>query len=152
MPVKIHLFCRTCGKKMEDHEMVFNNYGTQRKDCRECFLAIKRIQSKKLKQSDPEKYRKKGSDALLKFNYGITREEYDALLLIQNGVCAVCKQKCTTGQALSVDHNHKTNKIRGLLCRKCNMAIGLLNDSEIIAFAVFEYLTKNIQVIPESEG
>jgi hypothetical protein len=61
--------------------------------------------------------------------YGLTVEAYDQLLQAQRGLCAICGKACTTGQALSVDHEHATGRIRGLLCKKCNMAIGLLNDS-----------------------
>lgn len=59
--------------------------------------------------------------------FGITLEEYDVLLNIQNGVCAICGNKCNRGR-LAVDHCHKTGRIRGLLCRKCNAILGLMND------------------------
>lgn len=47
----------------------------------------------------------------------------------QKNVCCICKQKCNTRKTLSVDHDHKTGKIRGLLCVKCNTALGMLNDN-----------------------
>lgn len=55
--------------------------------------------------------------------------DYDIMFIKQNGVCAICGRKETTKSGkpeprLSVDHNHKTNKVRGLLCRKCNAEIG----------------------------
>lgn len=57
--------------------------------------------------------------------YGITPEQYDIMLEKQGGVCAICGQVETRMLnhkivRLSVDHNHKTGKIRGLLCHKCN--------------------------------
>ncbi len=59
------------------------------------------------------------------FNYKITEEEYERMLKRQNGVCAICKRadrtKIThTKKILCVDHDHATDKIRGLLCRYCN--------------------------------
>ena len=58
--------------------------------------------------------------------YGLTLEEYEAMLDEQIGVCAICK---TSGEGnLAVDHDHKTGKIRGLLCKKCNSALGFFGD------------------------
>jgi hypothetical protein len=59
-------------------------------------------------------------------NYGLSREEHRRLLKEQNGVCAVCK--LPSRRALCVDHCHATRQVRGLLCDKCNTALGLLGD------------------------
>lgn len=69
-----------------------------------------------------------------KLSYGITQEAYDALLAQQNGVCAICGNPETviirgTLCPLSVDHDHDTGKIRGLLCSTCNAALGLFKDN-----------------------
>jgi recombination endonuclease VII len=58
--------------------------------------------------------------------YGMSLEQYDALLASQNGACAICKKR--SPQTLCVDHCHKTNFVRGLLCRKCNSSIGFCGD------------------------
>lgn len=60
--------------------------------------------------------------------YGISVEQYDEMLQRQNGVCAICQKECQLGVSLGVDHDHKTGRVRGLLCRKCNTGIGLLGD------------------------
>lgn len=70
----------------------------------------------------------------LKKTFGLTVEQYDAMLAEQGGVCAICKKAETTVrqgavQSLSVDHCHTTNKIRGLLCNSCNRALGKFRDS-----------------------
>src|ERR1043166_7904386 len=56
----------------------------------------------------------------LKTFYGMTLEQYDAILAEQSGVCAICTQKCSTGRRLAVDHDHIAKIIRGLLCANCN--------------------------------
>lgn len=61
--------------------------------------------------------------------YGLTKEEYKTLFNKQKGLCFICKKKCCSGQNLSVDHCHKTQKVRGLLCKKCNTALGMLDDN-----------------------
>lgn len=62
-----------------------------------------------------------------RWRYGIAPAEYDALLARQDGKCAICRET-PNGEALSVDHNHHTGAVRGLLCRQCNAGIGLFNE------------------------
>lgn len=67
----------------------------------------------------------------LKRTFGISLELYNEMLKNQNGVCAICKQFNTHGQhaVLAVDHCHDTGNIRGLLCYKCNTALGQFQDN-----------------------
>lgn len=85
----------------------------------------------------------------LKFNrlrnykekYGITIKDYEVYLMKQDGKCAICKKEDTT--KLAVDHRHSDGKVRGLLCKKCNLAIGLFHDDISILFSAIEYLSKS---------
>lgn len=82
--------------------------------------------------------------ANLKRMYGITKEEYIEIANNQDNKCKICKGKPGKRVSyLSVDHCHTTGKIRGLLCRKCNMAIGLLNDSIELLGLAKSYLEDN---------
>ena len=63
----------------------------------------------------------------LKTKYGISVEEYDQMFKQQNGVCFICSSP-PTHRRLNVDHNHTTGQVRKLLCDKCNMALGLLEE------------------------
>jgi hypothetical protein len=63
----------------------------------------------------------------LKKKFGLSKEQYEALLEGQNHVCAICGKGCT--KALAVDHCHTTGKVRGLLCNNCNRGVGHLKDS-----------------------
>ena len=67
--------------------------------------------------------------AKIKARYGLAKEEYDRMLAAQNGVCAICLKACPRGR-LSVDHDHTTGVVRGLLCRRCNSMLGSWGDSE----------------------
>ena len=101
----------------------------------------KRIATKAFIESHPDYYR----EYQLVQKYGITLAEYNEMHAAQGGVCKVCKQPETAiikGKLawLSVDHNHTTLKVRGLLCAKCNKVVGLLQDSVTNAEALVAYL------------
>jgi translation initiation factor 2 beta subunit (eIF-2beta)/eIF-5 len=92
------------------------------------------------------------SDRSIRRKFGMTRDEYNKKLQEQNGVCAICKQPETTftnktGEIknLSVDHCHKTGKIRELLCFSCNSGIGKVKESIPLLEAMIEYLKKHSQ-------
>lgn len=79
-----------------------------------------------------------------KRRYGITIEQFDAMVKAQGNRCAICtetfkppRQKMT----IHVDHCHETMKVRGLLCARCNVGIGLLNDSIERMKLAIEYLS-----------
>jgi hypothetical protein len=71
--------------------------------------------------------------------YGITGAAYAALVEKQGGVCALCATRPGPNR-LSVDHDHETGRIRGLLCAKCNKALGIFGDSVEGLQRVIEYL------------
>ncbi len=77
----------------------------------------------------------------LKAKYGMELEEYNARLIYQKGVCAICNLP-EKGRNLAVDHCHKTNKIRGLLCKLCNAGIGMLKEDTKALQKAIEYLKK----------
>lgn len=82
--------------------------------------------------------------ALKRFWPGSTATEaqanYNLLLLQQNGKCSICaRHQSEFNRALCVDHNHKTGKVRGLLCNMCNQAYGLLKESTQAIENLFNY-------------
>jgi hypothetical protein len=72
--------------------------------------------------------------------YGIPLERYESLLASQHGGCACCGE-ADGGEHLHVDHDHETGEIRGLLCRNCNTAIGMLGDTPEGVERALTYLT-----------
>lgn len=72
--------------------------------------------------------------------YGITKEQYGALYEAQGGVCYICQRATGRTRKLSVDHDHKTGWVRGLLCRVCNNVLGHLRDDQYTALRLFKYL------------
>jgi len=101
-------------------------------------------------------YRRKNPHILknekLRATFGISLDEYKSKLIQQRGVCAICGQPETalgrTGKIkmMSVDHNHETNQIRGLLCDSCNHMIGNAHEDVSVLDSAIRYLVfwKNI--------
>lgn len=82
---------------------------------------------------------------LLAQRYGVTKDQFVQLLEKQNGQCAICGGSMTTVRFKrpSVDHCHKTGKVRGLLCHGCNTGIGMMKESPIRMRAAAEYLERH---------
>ena len=78
--------------------------------------------------------------------YGFSVDEYTALLAKQMGVCAICSKAETSRNAqgkvrpLSVDHDHITRRVRGLLCNRCNRFLGMIEDDITILRQTIHYL------------
>lgn len=111
---------------------------TKHNTCKEC--AKTHQQTRYWKHRD---IRNQGSvNARRLSRYGITGEQYNELINKQNGVCAICKTEGNK-RSLSVDHDHRSGKIRGLLCHNCNLSLGLCHDSVETLQAAIEYLKTN---------
>lgn len=81
----------------------------------------------------------RGKDRALKKNYGISLVTFNAILETQGGHCALCPRD----QDMCLDHDHETKKIRGILCRKCNLMLGHGDDDATRMRAAATYLEKH---------
>lgn len=75
-------------------------------------------------------------DKALRKQYKITLDQYDGMVIDQNGRCALCKEK----KPLVIDHDHKTGLVRGLLCTRCNIGLGQFCDRPDLLVEAFRYL------------
>lgn len=80
----------------------------------------------------------------IKRTYGITTEQYDEMLINQNGLCAVCHELCRSGKRLAIDHDHNSGVVRGLLCSGCNLALGSLRENSTTARRLADYIDNSI--------
>jgi hypothetical protein len=113
-------------------------YGRAMQPCKEC----RKARSRELKER-PERKRQIRSWNL-QSHYGISLDDYEALLAKQGGVCAICaKPPSSNGprqKYLHVDHDHSDGRVRGLLCANCNIGIGNLQDDPALLRKGAEYL------------
>ena len=75
--------------------------------------------------------------------YGLTLDQFNALCKKQQGRCAICRKLPKADQVLHVDHDHKTRRVRGLLCPGCNRGIGMLQDSSKLLRRALVYLERS---------
>jgi hypothetical protein len=85
--------------------------------------------------------KKRAADLRLKREFGITLAEYDQILKHQKGRCAICEEK-PFKRRLAVDHCHKSGLVRGLLCMRCNRALGKFQDSTELVVNAAKYVSK----------
>jgi hypothetical protein len=143
--------CRVCG----------STEFTTRNRCKPCNRAIERAR----RNEDPEKRRArdrersrqwrranphKVREQLLRQLYGLSRERFTEILRAQGDVCALCQNPSSD---YCVDHCHVTNRVRGILCRPCNIGIGQFGDRAALLLIAADYVTGSIDVrAPETEA
>ena len=145
--------CKKCYQAKNARRWYENNSESVKKSTRAWSLANpekKAESNRKWVKENPEKdieskkaWERRNPNKVKEHNlskYGLTLELYEQLSGEQNNVCAVCKETCTTWPRLSVDHCHETGKVRGLLCSRCNLAVGQLRNNPTFARSLAEYL------------
>lgn len=134
--------CTKCN--IEKHKKEFGK-DKQNKDelcsqCKDCRNESQRKSSKKYHSSSNGKYIT--ANGKLKLRYGITLEEYNKMFKDQNGECRICGTKENRNKRFSVDHDHETRKVRGLLCFECNKGLGGFRDNTIFLMQAIKYLNR----------
>lgn len=81
--------------------------------------------------------------ARLKRVYGITQDQYEEMFAAQGNVCAICgKPQPGSSKLFHVDHSHRTGKVRGILCPRCNTGLGMFKDNPAALRAAADYLER----------
>ena len=152
--------CHTCKieKQLSDfHKNKTRKFGVS-DYCKECQNKVDRKNYKKNKDKikkrkkelynqNPQKYIKISRAINLKHRFGMTLDDYDRMVKEQNNLCAICNKSETSLdnkrnkiRDLSIDHDHKTGKVRGLLCNHCNHLLGNAKDDTDILLNAINYL------------
>jgi hypothetical protein len=146
--------CSRCGTEKELSEFYRDKRRKNGRSswCRLCWVAF-------AKQRRDAKGPRGRKDEDLRLLYGITIQDYERMLREQNKVCAICKSKerifshvSKKPQRLSVDHDHGTGKVRGLLCSRCNKALGLFFDDTALLTAATAYLIQHKEERDDNRG
>lgn len=128
----------TTGRKGQCIECYTRVGGEYRRDPRVRKLISER--RSKFKRENPEEAYRRQRKYAFKKKYGITLDDYDAMLGQQEGRCAICFTLPMPDSPLYVDHCHDTGQVRGLLCQGCNSGIGQLGDDQNRLRSAIRYL------------
>ena len=157
--------CSICKEEKELNEFPFQNKKLNKimSACKVCKSIIQKENRKRLGKIQKEKdrilyqknkehrvnyareyrvkYPERTRSSNLKQKYGITQNDYDKTLNMQNNKCAICERDMNEyGKIFCVDHNHTTGKVRGLLCDPCNYGLGFYEKH---SDKYIEYLKKH---------
>ncbi len=143
--------CTICGesKLLTYFNKVINRNGTKAKycssECKKCFNKKRREGEWRRSSSRRRKYylenREKSKNKELIKTYGITLKEFNEMRKRQDYLCLICeKHESDSNKGLHIDHCHESNKVRGLLCNSCNLAIGQLKHNVTIMNKAIKYL------------
>lgn len=142
--------CTKCGVIKNPEEFYLDSTKKitgRRPDCKEC----NKKGSAKWAKNNKKDVRSRQYFWSIKHRYNLTKDQYNAMLLEQSGKCAICdtipklNRKGENTVKMHVDHCHKTGKVRGLLCGKCNSAIGLFEDDTNRMKNAIMYIERNIK-------
>lgn len=136
--------CRKCNKLKEHHKHTKSKDGLQYwcADCRKSWKREERLEY--FRQTYRRDKGRKWRNYFYIRKYNLMIEQYEKLIKQQNGKCAICLKKCSSGKRLAVDHNHKTGMVRGLLCTNCNAMIAHAKEDIQILQLGIQYLRKKI--------
>ncbi len=134
--------CTKCGIEKPLSEFAKDN---RRKSGRgaQCYTCVNKDALLRYHNQPKDKESKRQKKNRIKSKYGLTIEQHEQMYLDQNGCCAICG-KAMAYSEVQTDHNHLTDKIRGLLCFDCNIGIGHLkcDDGPEILIKAISYLEK----------
>ena len=121
--------CRICGKTGDIFSSRLNGSGARyyNLDCNTCRGRAQSTYMKRLRVSDPNKYYEKARHTKLQRSFGISLLEYRDMFAKQGERCAICGTK-EGKNSMPLDHDHKTNKNRTILCHWCNKGLGQFFD------------------------
>lgn len=130
--------CTKCKKRkaLSEFYRLKNRKNKPAPACKECARKKRREYARNHREKESRKHR----EWSIKSAYGLTLEQYDQMFEEQGGVCKICGKINLDGRRLYIDHNHKTGKVRGLLCHKCNSLLGYVDDSIDYLLKIKSYL------------
>lgn len=134
--------CPTCGVEKPFPEFGKQKYGKYGLgSCKKCHR--KYCKEYRQRPEVQKKRRALWTEWDLKKKYGITVKDKNDIFARQGNICAICKSNKTTGRGWHIDHDHKTKKIRAILCHACNLLLGQAKDSKEVLREAIAYLTKH---------
>lgn len=130
-------YCNECKKCLTKRQQEPQNKKRKQKYTKE-YQKRPKVKERLRKLSKKPKYKETVKKGQLRRKFGLTLDEYYKMIQQQKGLCIICKFP-----EIVVDHNHKTNKVRGLICQRCNKILGFAQDDINLLQGCINYLKDN---------
>lgn len=143
---------KKCSRCKEEKDLSLFNVDNHaktgfRSHCKSC-VRVYQIENRERYNAGQRRWRfnhkEQNKSTWRKYTYGITTDDYNNMLKSQDGKCAICRHAPLPGKELHIDHNHRTDRVRGLLCQKCNVYIGMIHENKETVKRMFSYLSEAI--------
>jgi len=149
--------CSVCKNKKNFDQFFFIRYNKNgsslyRAKCNDCYnehykekhRSKNELERKKVYQERKSKttFISRKNDRLMR-RFGISLNDFEIMIKNQNNSCYICQKKFTSQRNANVDHDHKTSKVRKLLCTPCNTTLGLLKENSDVFKSCIEYLKEH---------
>jgi Recombination endonuclease VII len=130
--------CSRCKKTLPEDSFRWKNFKTNTRQayCIKCNSEYNKEHYQKNKSVYAEKNKARDKIHEKVRRYNLSRSEYEHMLASQGSKCKICKIKPAT----HIDHDHATQKVRGILCRECNLGLGYFYDNPSFLKAAIKYL------------
>lgn len=138
--------CKDCNETKSTIEFYVSNRSSDgfAPRCKVCHLKKNPVNKERKRQYFQENKDKFENNRLWRA-YGITLHDYNTMLLNQNFSCAICSYSVKdSARKLDVDHCHKTGRVRGLLCNRCNKFLGMIDVNNSVIQNLIEYLKAEV--------
>ena len=145
--------CRGCQQDLPLDAFARSSRDGRQSSCRDCKRAYNEINRESIRLREAEAYQRRKAAAgqtpsrrlpaksYLERTYGITDDQFCRMVVDQRGLCAICHLE-PSERGLVVDHDHDTGRVRGLLCDRCNRALGGFRDNPVLVERALDYLER----------
>jgi hypothetical protein len=142
--------CTKCGevKPLTEYDRHAGTKDGYHSNCKPCkHTATEKWRQKNLEKDAATKHDwfMNNKDKVHEYNikrYGITPDDFDTIIIKQSGRCAICNNPMIGAKNCSIDHDHGTGIVRGLLCNHCNLVLGLCKDNPLLFAAMSKYIVE----------
>jgi hypothetical protein len=136
--------CRVCKQTLALSAFIKDRGGRLRSECRACkSLAARAKYDAEARTRASQRHRHR--------TYGLAPDQFHELLFSQDGQCAICQDPLKLGKNTHVDHCHKSDRVRAILCHPCNMLVGHIEARPDVVLAAMSYVQRHQEITASIE-
>ena len=152
----MHKTCKKCGEvklvtEFYTRGVLKSGRTAYQPNCKGCHSQYYKKQWKEKGEEERNRHREQMRRNHIKRKFGLTEEQFCAMLVEQNYTCKICGVGIHNSKDACIDHNHTTGAVRALLCNNCNLALGLMKEDPKALSNMITYINDYLQDNPLEE-